>query len=298
MRPAKIVSIVFGALFVLIGLALLVPGIVLLGAYGALKDDAGFLQTSTRAVETDGYALVSPHIELNIGPNGWQWLPKGSRLGFRILASSSSSQAVFVGIGPSDKVAEYLKGVAHDEITEYRWTSSSVKYRRLDGGAPSSRPSAQTFWVASQEGPGQQDLRWDMLDGDWTAVIMNADASAPVAANMSLGARLGILLPIGIGMTVVGVVLLAVGILLIVLGVRRRHPEAIPQPPAGWGPPPAGWGPPPAGWGQQPQQPGHQAAPGAPWQQAPYGAPQPVPAPPPAEPGAAPGEQRGGEKQG
>jgi hypothetical protein len=114
---------------------------------------------------------------------------------------------------------------------------------------------------------------------------------------MSFGARLGILLPIGIAITVAGFVLLAIGILLIVLGARRRRADAVPQPPAGWGPPPAGWGQTPPVWGQQ-QVSGQPGAPGAPWQSAPYGAPQTAPPPPPAESGPGPADQGGTPSQG
>jgi hypothetical protein len=322
MRPMKIVAIVIGALLALIGLAMFVPGVFLLGTYGALKDDSGFLQTSSRAVSTDGYALVSPDVDLNIGGAGWEWVPTGGKLAIRLVARGDT-QPLFVGIGPSDAVNRYLKGVAYDEISEYGWRSSSVSYTHFAGGAPPSRPSEQTFWVASQEGTGEQDLRWDIAEGNWTAVIMNADASAPVAAKMSLGARFGILLPIAIAITVIGFILLGLGVLLIVLGARRPRRYAPAQRGAGWTPPPVGWdqrsGP--SGWqpgfGQQPPSgaqwqpgPGQQPPSGGQWEpprpepappapSAPEPASVPTPTPPPSEPegssdpGPLPEEPRG-----
>jgi uncharacterized membrane protein len=294
MRPAKIVAIIIGAVLVLIGFVLFVPGVFLLGAYGAFKDDSGFLQTSTRTASTSGYALVSPDVDLNIGPNGWQWVPTGGRLAVRILASSTDSKDVFIGIGPSDQVAEYLQGVAYDEISEYGWTSSNVGYRHFDGGAPPSPP-------------GDQDLQWDILDGNWTAVIMNADASAAVAVDMSLGAKFGILLAIGIVVTIVGFIFLVAGIVLIVLGARRPRAQIANQPPGGWAPPSGGPGAVPPGFGQQPgsgQPPAGWDTPSPQWQPPvsgagePQGTPgvpeQPSPSTSPAEPGTVPDEQEGG----
>jgi hypothetical protein len=275
MRPAKIVAIVFGALLSLIGLALFVPGIILLGAYGALKDDAGFLQTSTRDVSSDGYAIVSPDLKLNIGSDGWEWVPTGGRLAFRIVASSNESSELFIGIGPSDKVAEYLKGVAYDEIADYGWRKSTVGYRHYDGVAPSTKPTDQSFWVVGQSGFGDQDVRWDTRDGDWTAVIMNADGTAPVDVNLSLGARFGILLPIGIGITVFGFVLLAVGILLIVLGVRHSRSVDAAPPVAGWGPTSGGYGPSAGEYAPSVRSYTPPAAPSG-WQQQPPAAPKPA----------------------
>ena len=266
MRPAKIVAIVIGAFLVLIGLAMFLPGLFLLGAYGVMKDDSGFVQTSTRAVSTDGYALVSPSVELNIGPNDWNWVPTGGKLAVRIVAAGTAGKDVFVGIGPADKVAEYLDGVGYDEISDYGWGSSDVGYLHIDGANPASPPGGQTFWVASSQGPGEQDLRWDIADGDWAVVIMNADGSAPVNATMSLGARFGILVTIGIVVTVLGFIFLAGGIVLIIFGARRpRGPQAV-QPPAGYGPPPYGTGYPPAGWQGAP---GQYAPPESQWQPSP-----------------------------
>jgi hypothetical protein len=277
MRPAKIVAIVFGALLGLLGFVLLISGVFLLGFSGILSDDSGFVQTSTRAVSTSGYAVVSPDLELNIGPNDWDWVPSGDELAFRIKASAIDSGGVFVGIGPSSEVAAYLQGVAYDEVTNYAWTSSQVDYRHFNGGAPSSQPSEQTFWVASTQGPGDQDLRWSIRDGDWTAVVMNADASAPVAVNLSLGARFGLLTPIGIALVVVGVIFLAGGIVLIVLGARRPRQVGPSQAPGGWVPPQrSGESPPPPS--------GSAAAPG--WSPPPASS-GPAQAPPPGESGPA-----------
>jgi uncharacterized membrane protein len=281
MRPAKIVAIVIGAFLALVGFVMLISGVFLLGFTGILSDDSGFVQTSTRSVSTSGYAVVSPDLELNIGPNDWDWAPSGNELAFRIKASAIDSSAVFVGIGPSSEVAAYLEGVAYDEVTNYAWTSSQVDYRHFDGGAPSSLPGEQTFWVASVQGPGDQDLRWNISDGDWTGVVMNADASAPVAVNLSLGARFGLLTPIGIALVVAGVVLLAGGIVLIVLGARRPREARTPQVPGGWMPPQGAgeWQQPPSGSG---------VAPGWSTPPSPSG---PTQSPPREEPGAA-GDER------
>jgi hypothetical protein len=288
MRPRKIVAIVFGALLVLIGLAVLVPGGLLLGAYGTLRDNSGFFETSSRVVSTPGYALVSPDVDMNIGPGGWSWIPKGARAAVRIRATSTGAIPLFIGIGPSDRVTQYLANVAHDELTGYGWMSASVTYRHVDGGPPSSLPGQQDFWVGRQQGTGSQTLEWDVQGGNWTAVVMNADGTAPVTANLSLGARFGILFPIALGMTIAGVVLLAVGIVLIVLGARRPHPAAQIQPPpgwgqSGWGPPPPGWGSPPAAQGPPPATPGPPPAQSGPPLAAPS-APTPTPEPSPVAP--------------
>jgi uncharacterized membrane protein len=299
MRPAKIVAIVIGALLILIGIGLLVPGSLLLWINGAGRDGSGFFMTSTHALSSEGYALTTPDVDLDMGPG--DWMPSGGVGTVRIRATSDRSAPVFIGIGPADEVSAYLDGVAHDEVTNLGWFSSSVEYRTYRGGAPQTPPGQQTFWVASQQGLDTQTLEWDVQGGNWTAVLMNADASAPVDARVSLGAHFDILLPIGIGLTVAGVVLLAVGIVLIVIGARRPRRPLQPEsaggqpygqypPPAGPYPPTSGQYPPPAGpypptQAQYPPgpQPHYQPVPGP---QPPYQPPageQPRPVPTPAE---------------
>src|SRR3990172_7124701 len=91
----------------------------------------------------------------------------------RFRAASPGATPLFLGIGPTDRVSQYLSNVVHDEVTDFGWWSAAVKYRHLDGGAPSSPPGQQDFWVAKQEGPGSQTLEGDIQDGNWTAVVMN-----------------------------------------------------------------------------------------------------------------------------
>jgi hypothetical protein len=322
MRPAKIVAIVIGALLILIGIGLLVPGSLLLWLNNAGRDGQGFFMTSTRSLGSEGYALTTPEVDLGMGPG--DWVPAGGVGTLRIRATSPGGDPVFIGIGPADEVSAYLDGVAYDEVTNLGWFSSSVEYRTYAGGAPPAPPGQQTFWIVKQEGLDTQTLEWDLQGGNWTAVLMNADASAPVDARVSLGAHFDILLPIGIGMTVAGVVLLAVGIVLIVLGARRprkpSQPEyagaspgaqpygAYPQAPGPYSPPPGQYpssgqyAPPPGQYppGAQPsyqpvpaQQPLYQQPPEAytpapgpqpATQSYPQQVPQPVPPPAGAEP--------------
>jgi hypothetical protein len=231
MRPAKIAAIVGGVLLVLIGLALLLPGGFLLWLHGTQRDSDGFYTTPSRVLTTNAYALTTPDVDLGSEPWTWVWLPKGDAAAVRIQAESTGDAALFIGIGPTDRIAEYLSGVAHDEVkvTGSAPWHASVEYRRIDGEAPRSAPAQQDFWVATAEGSGSQTLDWPVQAGRWTAVMMNVDGTAQLTAAVTLGARFGALVYIAIGITVGGVVLLAVGILLIVLGARRRRTE----PPAG-----------------------------------------------------------------
>ena len=64
---------------------------------------------------------------------------------------------------------------------------------------------------------------WDPEDGDWRAVVMNADATRVVSADMSIGAELDSALWIGIGLLGVGLLFAAGSALAITAAVRRRR---------------------------------------------------------------------------
>lgn len=254
MRALKIVSIVVGILLILVGLGLLLPGGFLLWAHQTQTDGSGFFETSSRAVATDSYALTTPEVTVHVGSEWADWLPEGAAGTVR-LRVESDGENIFVGIGPADEVDAYLANVAHDQMIDFSTSGDQIRYRSVDGGAPSTPPADQDFWVVSASGSEVETLEWEVVDGEWTAVIMNADASAGIEAQASIGAQFDILFPIAIGLLVAGFVALAIGILLVVLGARRSRPDAAAQAAYPGAYPPPGY--PPTGYqGQQypPQQ--------------------------------------------
>ena len=113
---------------------------------------------------------------------------------------------MFVGIGRAADVDRYLDGVEHDVVTDL--DHRDPDYSRRAGGAPAAPPGAETFWVASATGSGEQTLDWEPEDGDWRVVVMNADGRARASRpSMSIGAELDSVLWIGIGLLGAGALL-------------------------------------------------------------------------------------------
>ena len=213
--------LVVGSLGVLIGLALLVAGGFALWADQTQRDDDGYLTTPTETFSTPRYALTTEGLDVNA--EGPDWATDPDRFGrIKIEASSNDGRPLFVGIGPQGDVSSYLRGVAHDEVDDVNFDPFSVDYAASPGGPPRAGPAGQGFWAARASGAPDETLTWDVESGDWSVVVMNADASRGVDVDMAVGARLGFLLWLAVGLLIAGALVLAGSVFLIYLAARER----------------------------------------------------------------------------
>jgi hypothetical protein len=225
MKPSRIVGLVIGSLLALIGFGLLAGGGILGWGLATQRDDAGYFTTSNQRFSTNSYALTSDKVDLgDPGPNGFgEW----ANATVRVSVDSADSGEVFVGIAREADVETYLRGVPHDDITSTNTfgRSSDTKYRRknLDGRSVPTAPATQTFWVAQAAGGGTQDITWHVDSGSWAIVVMHADGTPNVTADVQLGGQVDHLVTIAIALVLGGIVLLAGGAALIVAGVARPH---------------------------------------------------------------------------
>jgi hypothetical protein len=221
LRPGKIALIVVGAVIALIGLGFAAAGGTLIWAHATQRDAAGFYTTPTAHLETSTYALTS-QVDFGTKPSQEDWVPSNFLGTVRIRATSDVGTAIFIGIAPKTDVDRWLSGVAHEHVTSVNFGPFSTDTQLVNGSAAPSMPGAQTFWVASTSGTGTQTLTWATQGGRWSAVLMNANAAPAISVALSLGAKTGILLPIGLGVGLFGLMALAASAILIIFGLRRR----------------------------------------------------------------------------
>ena len=224
MKVGKIVVGIIGGLVGLVAIGLVVGGAVLTWAFATQRDADGFLTSPTYGLSSSGHALVSE--QLDIASHAGDWLPSGIAT---IRFEAESDGAVFVGIGPSSAVDQYLGDVSRDEVTRLGDSPTEVAYRHFDGGTPTTAPGEQGFWVASGEGPDGAVVEWEIESGDWTVVAMNADGSAGVAMDMDAGVHIPLLLAIAVGILVAGIIFGALAALALVWATRKKRPaETVP----------------------------------------------------------------------
>jgi hypothetical protein len=208
----RIAGVVVGSFVALLAAAAMIAGITGVVVDQTQRDDEGFVMSATETYSTSTYALVSDVITVDV--NGVDWVLDD--LVGDVKVRSVSDEPVFVGIGPTDEVSAYLRGVRYEQVGDLAEPSGTV----IPGRDRPADPAAQRFWVASSTGAGEQALRWNVQDGDWRAVVMADDGSRPVEAELAIGAEVPDLLSISLGLLAGGAVLLALGGVALVAAVR------------------------------------------------------------------------------
>jgi hypothetical protein len=213
--------VVVGGVFALVSVVLFAIGGAGLWAQQQ-RDGDGYFTAGPERVTTNSYALSSP--SLDIGGAGPDAFYTDDFLGeVRIAAESRTpGTPVFIGIGPAAEVAQYLSGVAHDEVADFDVDPFKLSTTARAGDKPATAPADQSFWVAS----GTETLNWTATSGDWSVVIMNADGAPAVDADLTLGGTLPAVEGITIGSLVGAVLMLLIGAAVIIATLTTRRSSA------------------------------------------------------------------------
>jgi hypothetical protein len=236
MKPTRIVAIVLGSLLVLPAVAMLIGGGALAAAYAFARDDDGYFDATVDGIVSPTAAVTAEDLAFSADPGSPDWLVDLTETDVRLRVTSGGGEPVFVGIGPEADVDAYLAGVAHDEVTDL--DGSEAVLSRRDGSPAADAPTDEGFWVATATGTGTQQLDWEATDGRWAVVVMNADGSPGVGADVDVGLRVDGALPLAVALVGIGAVLTAVAVVLIVVGASGRQRDAGVAPVPAAAPPP------------------------------------------------------------
>jgi hypothetical protein len=145
-------------------------------------------------------------------------------------SSNDSTRPVFLGIARTTDIENYLSGVAHDVVRDVHVRPFEVDYRPVSGTRQPTPPEAETFWILSSAGTDTQTIVWEPDNGNWTIVVMNADASRGVVADIDVGVEirhLWLIVGIVVGL---GIVLLGAAIATIIT-IAHRAARDVGAPP-------------------------------------------------------------------
>jgi hypothetical protein len=201
--------------------AVLLLAVGALGLYGEVKkDDDGYLSTSYHRFTTERSAIATEDLDID-GGNGAGWFIDHDSYG-KARIQVQGPKPVFVGIARSRDVDAFLRGTDHARLRDVDYSPFSADLVDHESASAPGLPGARRIWVASSQGAGRQTIAWDVRHGDWSVVVMNADGSAGVDADVRLGANLPVIRDIGFTAFGLGVVLALASAGVLVLARRRR----------------------------------------------------------------------------
>jgi hypothetical protein len=216
---SRIALAITGAVASLIAVALVAGGALALWG-DSLKDDDGYLKTDTERFGASTRALATDNLDVDLG--GADWLADSDDLGrIEITAESRDHRPVFVGLARTSDVERYLAGVPHSTVTDVDVSPFEADYERHGGNRHPVSPEHAGIWEAQVHGRGEQSIDWEIDDGDWSIVVMNADGSLGVDADISAGAIVPFLDELGWSAVGSGAFALILSVGLIALAVRR-----------------------------------------------------------------------------
>ncbi len=190
-----------------IGLLLVAAGIA--GVVARASSDGGYVSTGAHRYSSNGRAIVTDAMHVGAFPD---WLVA------RLRVRASSDKPLFVGIGRRADVDRYLAGVRHSTIEDVSYGPFDVSYSTQPGTAIPGRPAAQRFWTASSAGAARQTVAWNVQNGSWRVVVMNADGSPGVTTDAKVGATVHGALAVVLVALALGLALVAGAVALVLRG--------------------------------------------------------------------------------
>jgi len=184
--PRRVVRVFVGTLLIVVGLGALPAGAVGLWLDRTGRDSGGFIGTDLKRFSSTGHAIVTEPGALRF--DGPAWVTNQLLGEVRVTGVSGTTAPLFIGIATTRDATNFLSPVEHTVIHRLDGNSPEPVSDERAGGAPAERPGPQWIWVAQATGPGLQAVHWRPRVGDWSVVVMNADGSRGVQADLAVSA--------------------------------------------------------------------------------------------------------------
>jgi len=257
MNTGKVFAIFFGILMMLTSIGLIIGGSALLILNEEAVDEDGYLSTSEITLSTlddRAVAIVVDSIQIDDSDDfsshksSYRSQP-GQFVQFRLQLPDNDDGTYFAGIADVNAVHDYLAEVTYQRISrissldddyhisrdkfslfdshkndeDFNFDFSQVfeiEFETVHANSNLSLeqdPADQDFWLASTTGT---ELEWAPEYGQFALVVMKTDGSPNIDTQVTIGARIPILTPIGGMLLVVGFALLLSSLVLFYVGIR------------------------------------------------------------------------------
>ena len=188
-RPAASVAavVVAGAIAVVSLGLFLAAGVLLWGE--SQKDAQGFVSTGSDPFATPTAAIVTQDLDVDLAGTGWALGP--DRYGkVRLQVTPRNDKPVFVGIAPTREVAGLPPRHRAQHADGHRLHAVPGRLPAPRGHAPRHAARGRVVLGGIRLGcKAARTMTWDVEDGSWSVVVMNADGSRGVDAGVRAGAE-------------------------------------------------------------------------------------------------------------
>jgi hypothetical protein len=221
MTLAQLPPIVSGCLLMPSAIGLLATG----GASGAAqlchRNEDDYFDITIAKLDTSTPVVMVNELPLASHKGAPGWLVNSLEADVRLrITSVDDGRETFIGIALDGDVDNYLSGVAHAKVA--RVVDGKVPvYNFEEGSDDIPAPLEQSFWVASASGAGTQELVWRATRGNWSIVVMNADGSPGVSAEVDAGLKVSPLGRLTVAVALAGAAMAAASVALIVAGAAH-----------------------------------------------------------------------------
>lgn len=187
-----------------LGVALLGALVALLGAaIMVLLGPDGRMVSGPHPIDTDGIAIVTE-------PSVLSW----SGLQIDVLAELPANKPVFIGLGNSVDVNDFVRGTQHLEVTNFH-TPWTVRTRVVEGRDNlTSAPTALDWWLAQGAGLGGASLSTTLPDQTVSVAILTVGSSNLRGLTVTIGYGLRGGFGVGVGLLLLGLGMVLLGRLL------------------------------------------------------------------------------------
>jgi hypothetical protein len=228
------IGIILVAVVMLItSFGLIMGGTSLRAIQNLLVDDDGFIISDPAEIDVSGYAIVLEDMEFDVDPVAWRWFQsRGGLLTFKIVTESNNpSKEIFVGIAREQDVRSYLEDVEYQRVIETNFDMKDYDFTLRDsdfvlhaGGPPSAPPLVHSYWTVIGTDSEHQEITWDPQAGTYYGVIMNADGSEGIEADIQVGVKVPFFGSLGNILFTAGVFVGAIGVIMIYFTLKRSQP--------------------------------------------------------------------------
>lgn len=206
---------IVGAIFIVLGIGVAGTG----GTIAAVTGSDSAISATAGRVAGNGYALVFNEFTINTVTEADV---VRNFADFTLNAKSQNGKELFVGVGSTEAVNNYLQTTAREVVSDL--SDGRARVVPIPGNTVPAKPAEQTFWTAKAQGM-DPTISLAQQGSNQTLVVMNLDATPQVSAEIILGISSAAIYPFGLSLVAIGIAVLMVGVWLMVIAFKPRKPE-------------------------------------------------------------------------